>query len=532
MAANSSDLFLDTEFDIDSSLPLISRIPTNNHNNISQLPLKHDSHVSNIVEHCPNALDFDSNITMVDCCWPNLNSKRYDPDEFKSSDFASIIKTSSQESCFHSNLDFLSYDSSLGTNLYDSENDTPDQNSSLFPSENSSCIGIADFSDSSVSDPVFKIDSYCDENSSPYSMCSPCSSASDDILFFDDFKQLDPESKSGFKISDSLDTNDINISSKSQKIISNIPVQNRQAITNSIELQISDLESPFAQSNLNCDEYLIDCINHIALQIENGEIKSHELSELINSKNLHYIFDKPSLARAKKSKKKITSLVKDSKRGIQYLLVLKSIKGLILDQKFVRRRDLFYKNISKFVSQRQMDRICVSLESFFQVSPFDLRVMASPNGLISGPIQVTTKQGKIIDYRLDTFQGMLIPDANSISFISPHEKLKHVLIIEKETVFLNLLQSDLFRSSEYLLITGKGYPSNNTRDFLNVLSVFLKFKKIGWYVLTDNDPHGAHIYQVYYEHSFKINQKHTLPKKSINRNKLVWLGLHSSDRSR
>ncbi|OMJ08305.1 Meiotic recombination protein rec12 [Smittium culicis] len=532
MAANSSDLFLDTEFDIESSLPLISHISTTTHNKINQYPLKHDSHVSNIVENSPNALDFDSNITMVDYCLPHLNNKCYNPDEFKSSDFASIIKTPSQESCFNSDLDFLSYDSSLGTNLYDSENDIPGQNSSLFSSKKSSCIGITDFSDSSVSDLVFKIDTYRDEKTLPYSMYSPGSSSSEHLLFFDDFKQLDSTSKNDFKASDSSDTDDVYISSKRQEIASNIPGQNIQATTNSIELQISDLETSCAQINLNCDEYLIDCINHIVLQIDNGEIKCHELSEIINSKNLHYIFDKTSQTKTKKSKKKIASLVKDSKRGIQYLLVLKSIKELILDQKFVRRRDLFYKNISKFVSQRQMDRICVSLESFFQVSPFDLRVMASPNGLVSGPIQVTTKQGGIIDYRLDTFQGMLIPDANSISFISPHEKLKHVLIIEKETVFLNLLQSDLFRSAEYLLITGKGYPSKNTRDFLNVLSVFLKFKKIGWYVLTDNDPHGAHIYQVYYEHSLKINQKHTLSKKTNNRPKLVWLGLHSSDRSR
>ncbi|OLY84611.1 Meiotic recombination protein SPO11 [Smittium mucronatum] len=451
-------------------------------------------------------LDFDSNITLLDS---NFVDPIYLKSNLDTEEDILVQNLNSDDILFTT----LESESSLGTNFFNSESDVDGSKKST------SDDIYFDFFNSSQDEQIFKLDSYSDEyllSPSSTSIHSFSSENSFDSLLLNDKSEQDGCSLGGpSSIFSETRKSNRTANSNSMAVLNNIFFSESNKTPNS--------RNP--SENTSSDQYLLDTINFISIQIGIGKIKPFQLPEIINSNQIYSIHGHNKSKRRKS--KKTSTIISESKRGIQYLLILKAIKGLVIDKKFTRRRDIYYKNMVKFTSQRQVDRMCNKLESFFQVSPFEMRIMASPTGLIYGPIQIQTTHGKTIDCRLDAFQGLLIPDANSISSICPINGLKYVLIVEKETIFLNLLQTLSTASQNFLLITGKGYPSHNTRDFLSVLKTFLRFSNVQWFVLTDNDPHGAHIFQIYYESN--------LARSKICQNanpRFVWLGLHSRDRSR
>ncbi|PVU87708.1 hypothetical protein BB559_005925 [Furculomyces boomerangus] len=321
------------------------------------------------------------------------------------------------------------------------------------------------------------------------------------------------------------------------------------------------------------DDYIIDHIMCIGKLIKSGCIDATTLSSIIKSRsnvlsdmekeshkllrffnesgNMDSSKNKKKIGNGKKNQKQVDGnndkveentkflekKISETKSGIQYIKILETIMNLIKSQKYVRRRDVYYRNINIFPSQKQVDKVCTDLEGFFQVSSFDLRIVASPTGLMAGGVEILTKNGQTINYKLDMHQGMLIVDANTISTIRLHPSVKYILVVEKDTVFYSLLQS-FSNTDEYLLITGKGYPSHNTRHFLCLLNKFCKLQNQNptsivnckWFVLTDNDPHGAHIFKIYYESI--ISTKFCTKLIKDDNLPLIWLGLHTSDRSR
>ncbi|PVU97745.1 hypothetical protein BB561_000396 [Smittium simulii] len=298
------------------------------------------------------------------------------------------------------------------------------------------------------------------------------------------------------------------------KISLNVPNSQLQILFNSDECDSINI-SYFDSYNARSANYILDAIYYISRKILQGKIHS-------------YIY--PDQNHSNKACN-FSELLRAAKKGLQ--------------------RDVFYKNLNCFASQRQVDLVCQDLETYFQVLPRDLHLLASPNGFIAGPIKALLKNGQTIDYMLDTIQGMLIPDYTNISSIQPSHTLKYVLIVEKETVFYSLLQSQLVASREMLLITGKGYPSHNTRGFLCTLYGFINHSNIyqnnqqsnsdiKWLVLTDNDPHGAHIFETYHKSSpYASKSVSFMPICSFISNTrnyyylpLYWIGLHSEDRSR
>ena len=77
--------------------------------------------------------------------------------------------------------------------------------------------------------------------------------------------------------------------------------------------------------------------------------------------------------------------------------------------------------------------------------------------------------------------------------------LQVVIIVEKETVFMRLIQSHWFNlnyeaNKKVLIVTGKGYPDFDTRRFICLLSMRQSVKL---YYLGDADPYGNEIFLTY-----------------------------------
>lgn len=99
--------------------------------------------------------------------------------------------------------------------------------------------------------------------------------------------------------------------------------------------------------------------------------------------------------------------------------------------------------------------------------------------------------------------------------------LTHVIVVEKETVFSQLIQSAWFNHSPgKLIVTAKGYPDFATRQFLTLLAQRPGLKLL---YLGDADPYGADIFFKYLFGSVNcaINQGESACVTLTN---LTWIG--------
>ncbi len=64
-----------------------------------------------------------------------------------------------------------------------------------------------------------------------------------------------------------------------------------------------------------------------------------------------------------------------------------------------------------------------------------------------------------------------------------------VLVVEKDATFQRLIDDKFLDKYSAILITGKGSPDINTRQFLNL--IYKKYSNLlNFYCLTDSNPYG------------------------------------------
>ncbi|KAI9271829.1 Spo11/DNA topoisomerase VI subunit A [Phascolomyces articulosus] len=201
--------------------------------------------------------------------------------------------------------------------------------------------------------------------------------------------------------------------------------------------------------------------------------------------------------------KTTTDSVRSVKSFARRLKVLEIIHESIVNNVFVSKRDIYYRDITLFENQQTVDKIITGWSQYFNVPRSCLNVTASSKGLIYGAAYITLKNNKTIDCTADvntddTFcsdeQGVLIPPINQIaSVVSVAE---FVLVIEKEASFRQLVSSGfagMFPNG--ILITGRGYPDIATRHLLKYLAT--QYRKMPIFAFVDYDPYGLDIYSVY-----------------------------------
>ncbi|KAL6594479.1 hypothetical protein U3516DRAFT_672526 [Neocallimastix sp. 'constans'] len=197
-----------------------------------------------------------------------------------------------------------------------------------------------------------------------------------------------------------------------------------------------------------------------------------------------------------------------------YVFILQLLLNNLKEKIIVKKRDIYYRNVSLFKSQKTVDNI------------------ASQKGLISGNIIIKFKKGYTLYYNKNFFYlyikfffNILISILNKILHIQIFGEI--ILVIEKETIFQYLYSSGfLEKNKNIILITGKGYPDLCTRLFLRYIidkndeneykqnfnnenlftsltninsseALIKKGKKLKIFGLFDFDPYGHEIFLVY-----------------------------------
>ncbi|KAH6665770.1 Spo11/DNA topoisomerase VI subunit A [Halenospora varia] len=187
------------------------------------------------------------------------------------------------------------------------------------------------------------------------------------------------------------------------------------------------------------------------------------------------------------------------------------------------KRDIYYRDPELFMKQAVVDRYVDDLACTFGVDRDALNVVAAAKGLVAGSFSIVRKYKSVIDFSTED-EGILVPNTREIEQIELQD-VKWILVIEKEATFRTLATSHYWRDSQAgkgIIITAKGYPDIQTRQFLHHL--YAIHPELPIHALVDFDPDGLGIASTYKHGSINLSHQSSLTVPSLN-----YLGVRSSD---
>lgn len=97
-----------------------------------------------------------------------------------------------------------------------------------------------------------------------------------------------------------------------------------------------------------------------------------------------------------------------------------------------------------------------------------------------------------------------------------------IFIIEKEAVFMKMIEEKYVEKYNCIIITGKGYPDMATRSLLFEIS---KNLKINMFLITDCDPYGLEIASIYKYGSISFGFQNEI----LSCPQIKWIGIKLKD---
>jgi DNA topoisomerase-6 subunit A len=196
--------------------------------------------------------------------------------------------------------------------------------------------------------------------------------------------------------------------------------------------------------------------------------------------------------------------VGQAKKFLQTLLIAKQIKVLLeQDKPALSIRQLFYTlkhdipgaGENTFDEQDESDPLIEDVELMTDALREELNLIATPNGVLAGPLVVEDRTGDVLDFtRMGSAGGAIPPIVEDDYFHIREMSADYILVVEKYAVWNLLNQEKFWKKNNCLLITGKGQPARAER---RLLARFGAEYDIPIYVFTDMDPWGYYIYSVY-----------------------------------
>ncbi|PIA38744.1 hypothetical protein AQUCO_02700150v1 [Aquilegia coerulea] len=165
-----------------------------------------------------------------------------------------------------------------------------------------------------------------------------------------------------------------------------------------------------------------------------------------------------------------------TKSFIRIWKVLEICYQILLQEKLVTQRELFYKLISTsptyFNSQSQVNRSVQDVIALLRCSRQSLGIMASSRGILAGRIILQEyNQDEVIDCSLCGSSGYSITgDLNLLEKLVIKSDARYIIVIEKHAIFQRLAEDKVFNQIPSILITAKGYPDIATRFLLHKIS--------------------------------------------------------------
>ncbi|XP_043287534.1 meiotic recombination protein W68 [Venturia canescens] len=231
-----------------------------------------------------------------------------------------------------------------------------------------------------------------------------------------------------------------------------------------------------------------------------------------------------------KSASKGTIDFKRSTSKKKFILIIETMqrfRELLIKKQTKLRRALFYelkanpRTAGWFTKQKELDDVINLIANKLHCPAWAIPLIPSAKGLCTGDLKMILRNEEIID--CGGAGGAGVPICHKFStVISVTTSAKFVLVVEKDTVFHQLLQENCPQRLECVLVTGKGYPDMATRMFVTMLS---EHCKLAVFILVDADPYGIEIFLIYKYGSIK----HSYGQGNFPCRSARWLGLLPSD---
>lgn len=248
--------------------------------------------------------------------------------------------------------------------------------------------------------------------------------------------------------------------------------------------------------------------------------------------NVYFDEDQGLIKLGDKKQNRYYINLNQAKKFMQTLLVAKQIKWLLEQQKpALSIRQLYYtlkhsiegSKEETFDSQDESDPLIEDVEVMVDALREELRLIATPKGVLAGPMVVLDQTGDTLDFtKMGSAGGAVPPSVEENTFEIKECSADFILVIEKFAVWNLLNQQKYWKDANCLIMTGKGQPARAERRLLHRMQ---KEVKVPIYVFTDMDPWGYYIYSVYKQGSINLaffSEKAGSPKAN-------YLGFSTSD---
>ncbi len=247
--------------------------------------------------------------------------------------------------------------------------------------------------------------------------------------------------------------------------------------------------------------------------LQDIELKKNPSMSILTRALNNVYFDKDAglIKLGDKKQKRYYINLNQAKKFMQTLLVAKQIKWLIEQkQPSLSIRQLYYTlkhNIegskeNTFDGQDESDPLIEDVEVMVDALREELKLIATPKGVISGPMIVEDKTGDVLDFtKMGTAGAAIPPSVEKDTFNVKECTADYVLVVEKYAVWNLLNQQKYWKTANCMIMTGKGQPARSERRLLQRIQ---KELKIPIYVFTDMDPWGYYIYSVYKQGSINL----------------------------
>ena len=223
------------------------------------------------------------------------------------------------------------------------------------------------------------------------------------------------------------------------------------------------------------------------------------------------------------------TMFNNSNKIAQLLKVASILYDKCMKMSSSTKRELYYTDVELFKSTENIDSIINDLCSILVLNRFELPIFPSAKGLFCGNISLFNEKGNQMNIKSTSYSFNKI---NLITYEYLTENFSvqidnnintFILIVEKETLFFNLIENTDFLNSfpNVILITGKGYPDYMTKVFIKKFSEQIKQRMIPLFYFGDNDPHGIEIFLNYLYGSKQSSREN----ESIAINSIKWIGL-------
>jgi meiotic recombination protein SPO11 len=211
--------------------------------------------------------------------------------------------------------------------------------------------------------------------------------------------------------------------------------------------------------------------------IDRGSTENSQIDPVLQ---VRVLYDTPN--------KRGLSFVKQPREFAIFFRVLSIILNALKTHEFLTKRSIYYQDVTLFQNQGVVDRAIENIACCLEVPRTSLGIIACPRGFIAGPIQWIDTSNNVTDCSTTV---QIIPTI--IDRIKVQKSCAiAVLVVEKESVFMRLVQSTIVR--EAILVTGRGIPDYSTRVFVKFLEDTTSVPVVG---LFDPDPYGFLILHVY-----------------------------------